>query len=168
MSLGKFLQHLWDAIKKIFDGIEAHTRQLLPIAIQIVQNIKTLEDSKVPDILTAIIPGNLDNDLNQKIRDFLPKLLLDLQLAESVSSITDPNEQLKAILDKINLSGDNTKNILYHGIASLIVEKLSDGKFTWSDAIAVSEYYYKNVYKQSLQPAPATGDQPASDTSTGN
>lgn len=148
MSLKKFLNNLWQGIKHLFDGIEHEIKVLIPIAINVVQAIKAFEDSAVSDVLTALIPGNLATDVQAKLREFLPKLLLELQMTEAIASITDPNEQLKAILAKIKLSSDDANNVFYHGLASLILQKLSDGKFSWSDAIAVAEFYYQNEVKQ--------------------
>jgi len=77
----------------------------------------------------------------------LPGVLLDLKLVNSIANIEDPNEKLKAVLAQFKLSSNDTKNIVYHGLAALAIEKLSDGKLSWSDAVALSEYYYKNVMK---------------------
>jgi hypothetical protein len=148
MSLKKFLAHLWQQIKHLWDGIEAETKKLVPIAIHIVQAIKTLEDTHLADVLTAIIPGDIDDHLNQKLREFLPKILLELNMVDAIANITDPNEQLIAIIGKIHLSPDAAKDVFYHGLASLIMQELSDGKFTWSDAIAVAEFYYTHEFKK--------------------
>ena len=152
MSLKMFLHKLWDGIKHIFDGIEKEVKVLIPIAINIVQNIKFLEDTGVADLLTSIIPGNIDDKINAKLKDILPKLLLELQMTEAIANITDPNAQLRAILDKVKLSSNDAQNAFYHSLASLILEKLSDGKFSWSDAVAIAEYYYQNVTKPAATP----------------
>ena len=51
-----------------------------------------------------------------------------------IAEIEDENEKLKAILVAVNLSPDETKNALYHSFGALALEKLSDGKLTWSEA----------------------------------
>ena len=104
----------------------------------------------MPDVITALIPGDIDDKINEKLRGFLPRLLLELQLVDSIANITDPNAQLQAILDKLKLSSDDAKNAFYHSLASLILQKLSDGKLSWSDAVAIAEYYYQNVTKPAV------------------
>jgi hypothetical protein len=113
-------------------------------------------DSPVDDIITSIlkvaIPGDADDILIDKItavvKEWIPKILLELKMVEAVANIEDQNEQLAAILGQFKLSSDESKNIFYHGLCSLILEKLSDGKIDWSDSVVISEYYFKNIAKK--------------------
>lgn len=152
----KLLQKIWNAIRLVFNKADEGTKRLVPIAINVVQGLKSVMDSPVDDILLSIIkaaiPGDADDILIDRItvvvREYLPKVLLDLKMVESIANIEDQNEQLKAILEQFKLSSDETKNIFYHGMSCLILEKLSDGELSWSDAIAISEYYYQNIAKK--------------------
>jgi len=145
----RFLAGLWK-------GLASETKKLVPVAIGVVQAIKMVMDSPVDDVILAIIkkaiPGDADDALIDKIKGvvetWVPKVLLELKMIESIANIEDQNEQLKAILAELKLSSDETKNIVYHGLSSLILEKLSDGKLSWSDSIAIGEYYYTNIVKK--------------------
>lgn len=147
MSLKNFLRHLWQSIKNLFDKVEAEVKKDVVVAISVVQQIKSVVDSPVADVITAMIPGELDDQIKQQLRKLLPKLILELGLVQSVANIEDQNAQLQAILEKLKLSSDDAKNAFYHSLASLILEKLSDGKLSWTDAVAISEYYYQNHVK---------------------
>lgn len=149
MSLKKFLHKLWSGIKNIFDSIEDDLKKLVPVAIKVVEAIKTFDESVIADVLTSLIPGEADDKIVAKLRQFLPKILLELNMVDSIVGISDPNEQLKAILLRIRLSPKSSQDVFYHGMASLILSELSDGKFSWSDAVAVAEYYYTHQYKES-------------------
>ena len=152
----KFLKKIWYAIKSLYESIVGSTRKCVPIAINIVEAIKSVMDTPVDDVILEIlkraIPGTADDVLIDKVKSvvekWLPKILLELRLVDSVANIEDQNEQLKAILAQLKLSSDETQNMLYHGLASLILEKLSDGELSWSDSVAISEYYYVNFKKQ--------------------
>jgi hypothetical protein len=154
-GVGKFLRKLWAAIANLFHKVEDEARIFVPIAIKVVEGLKAVIDSPVDDVLAAIIknaiPGDADDKLIDKItgtiNTWLPKVLLELNMIDAVVNVEDPNEQLKVILERLKLSSNESKNIFYHGIASLILEKLSDGKFDWTDATAVSEYYYQHAIK---------------------
>jgi hypothetical protein len=145
------LSNIWKSVKRKYDSIRYRTKKLVPIAINVVQGLKQVMENPVTDpileIIKRAIPGQADDLLISKItkvvREQLPKVLLDLKMIESVANIQDQNEQLKAVIAQLKLSSDQTKLIIYHGIASLILECLSDGELSWSDAIAISEYYYK-------------------------
>ena len=144
------------AIGSIFNGLKSEVKKLVPVAVAVVQGIKSAMDTPVDDILLAIIktaiPGDADDILIDKIKKvvetWVPKVLLELRMVESIANIEDQNEQLKAILAELKLSSNETQNIVYHGLCSLILEKLSDGELSWSESIAVGEYYYKNIAKK--------------------
>lgn len=151
----QFLRKLWVAIAGLFQKVDDEIKVLVPIAIGVVQGIKKVMDGPVDDVILTIvkaaIPGEADNKLIDKVHktveEWIPKVLLQLNLVNSVVNKDTVNDQLKAILERLKLSDEETKNIFYHGIASLILEKLSDGKFDWKDATAVAEYYYQHQKK---------------------
>lgn len=155
-GLGKFLRKLWASIASLFHKVDDEVKILVPIAIRIVQGIKNVMDGPVDDVVLSIvkaaIPGDADDQLidrvHKTVEEWVPKILLQLNLVNSITQTEDVNEQLKAILAQLKLASDETKNIVYHGIASLILEKLSDGKFDWTDATAVAEYYYQHEVKE--------------------
>lgn len=147
MSLKNFLRHLWQSIKTLFDKVEKEVKKDIVIAISVVQRVKAVVDSPVADVVTALIPGSADDAVKDLLRAWLPKVLVELSLVESVANIEDTNAQLQAILDKLKLASDETRNAFYHSLSSLVLQKLSDGKLSWSDAVAISEYYYQNHVK---------------------
>ncbi len=152
----KLLKRVWAFIAGVFNRLEDETKKLVPVAINVVQGIKNVMDSPVDDVILTIIetaiPGEADDILIEKIKnvvkEWIPKILMDLKMVESIANIQDQNEQLKAILAQFKLSSDETKNIFYHGLSCLILEKLADGELSWSDTIAINEYYYKNYVKK--------------------
>lgn len=147
MSLKTFLHKLWESIKHAFESVEKEVKEDVVIAISVVQRVKLLVDGPVADVIAALIPGHVDDDIKEKLREWLPKLLLELGMVQAIANIDNVNDQLAAILGKLKLSSDDAKNAFYHGLASLILQKLSDGKLSWSDAVAISEYYYQNNVK---------------------
>ena len=152
----KALKKLWAWVERVFNQLNAKTKELVPVAINVVQAIKDFELSGSADfvefVVTKAIPGDADDKAVKIARDiirkWLPKILLELQMIEVAAGTDDINEKLQLILTRLKLSSDETQNIVYHGIASLIIEKLSDGDLSWSDSIAISEYYYKNILKK--------------------
>lgn len=152
----EFIAKIWNKVVAFYDSLVGRTRKYVPVAINVVEGIKKVMDGPVDDVVLAIIsaaiPGDADALMIKKIQkvvsEWVPKILLELKLVESISGIEDRNEQLKAVLAQLKLSSDATQNIIYHGLASLILEKLTDGKIDWSDAVAISEYYYKNFVEK--------------------
>lgn len=150
-----FLKKLWDSIRHLFQGLQLKSKVWVAIAIKAVQAVKVVMDSPVPDVLTSIIPGDVDDKAKNVIREWIPKVLLQLNMVEAIVNIEDPNEQLNAILAKIKLANKETRNIIWHGLGSLIIEKLSDGKFSWADSVAVAQYYYDHILDTDKDVTPA-------------
>ena len=156
MSIRNLLSKVWRSIRNVFNSVNDEVKVIVPIAIKAIEGLKAVMDSPVDDIVLSIaenaIAGQADDILIEKaknvIKEWLPKILLDLKLIQSVGEISEPEAQLKAILAQLKLSSNEAQDIVFHGICSLLIEKLSDGKFSWSDSIAVGEYYYQYIYKQ--------------------
>lgn len=151
----KLLKKLLNWVSGLFNSLEREVKKYVPVAINIVEGVKDVIDSPVADVVLAItkkaIPGEKDDVLIDKVLTFvknkLPMLLLELKMVNSIAGIEDPNEQLKAILAELKFTSDRSKNAFYHGLASLILESLSDGELTWGEAVMVAEYYYQNTKK---------------------
>lgn len=133
--------------KKMFASINEEAKILIPAVIAVTNKWKEFIDSPVADLLTAIIPGNLDDNIKNKLREKLPGVLEKLQLAYVIANISDPNEQLKAILDILKLSSDEAKNAFYHEFSYTFLEAVSDGKVTMSEAKVLAEMVYQYKYK---------------------
>lgn len=156
MKLKLFFARMWAFLVALFIKVDKLVDKIAPIAINVVNELKKVNESTTGDIIELIIskaiPGIKDDLIiamvRSKLKEILPKVLLQMNIAQAISNIEDPNEQLKAIINAINLSPDETKNMYYHGLCTLVLQNLSDGKLTWSESIQIAEYYYQNVYKK--------------------
>src|ERR1700743_1030352 len=147
MSLQSFLTKIWNQVKALFDGIPAELKTAIHIGVVVTENIKNFADSPAADILTAIIPGDIDDEVKNWLRAKLPAILTELKLADSCSSLTDPNE-ITACAVKVlqGLDGDIQSAFLYN-LSVLIAEVAADGKLTWSDGVYILQWYYQHEYK---------------------
>lgn len=151
----KFLRNIWSGVKKLFIKVDGSVDKLAPIAINIVQGIKKVVDGPVDDIVAEIlkktIPGVADDLLIDKVHDlivkYVPEALSRLLMIQSIANLTNPNDQLQAIVKQLRLSSDQQKNMIYHNLSTLIIEKLADGKLTWGESAVISEYVYQNFVK---------------------
>ena len=156
MRLKLFLAQIWDFISGIWKKTTSEIKRITPIAVKAVEALKAINDSFAGDVIEAviasIIPGKTDDVfismLRQKLRETLPRVILNLNFANAISNIGDTNEQLKAIVLAINLSPDEAKNTYYHSLCVLILESLADGKLSFSESVQISEYYYTHIYKK--------------------
>ena len=136
--IGKLLKK----IKSIFLQITGEAKILIPEAIKIVTNIKNFVDSPGCDLLTAIIPSELDNTIQDILKKYLPELLKALNTSETIANMTDTNEQLKAIVNQIQLSPNDAKDILLHGMAAKLISVISG--IDWNTSASITQAVFKD------------------------
>jgi hypothetical protein len=137
MSLTTFLSNIWAEVKGLFNNISPELKTAIHIGVIVTENIKSFVDSPAADILTAIIPGDLDNELITLLRAKLPEILTELK----PSAIT-----ACAVKVLQGLSGDVSSAFL-HSLSILVAQVAADGKLTWSDGVYLLEWYYQHEYK---------------------
>jgi len=147
MSLKSFLTKIWAEVQGLFDGIPTELKTAIHIGVLVTEAIKTFVDSPAADVLTAIIPGDADDEIKDLLRAKLPGILAELKLADSCAGLTDP-AQITACAIKVlqGLDGDVSSAFL-HSLSILISQVASDGKLSWSDGVYILEWYYQNEYK---------------------
>ena len=129
--------------QEMFSAINSAYRNVAEFGIagRNIENISTDFVKYEPQDDTVV------KNMRAKLKEVLPKIITQLTIINSIAEIEDENEKLKAILVAVNLSPDETKNALYHSFGALALEKLSDGKLTWSEAVQLTEWWYLNIYK---------------------
>jgi hypothetical protein len=144
MSLKTFLSHLWDAISSIFEKAAKEVRDIaLPVVINVLNAAKALTDADTEDLIGKLA-GTAGADVEDKIRTALPKILIELKLVDAALQTETPDQIIAAAFANLRLSSDDAKNAFYHSIAALLLQDLSDGQVSWSEAVELVEFYYKN------------------------
>ena len=141
-------------IIQIWDKADELVERIAPIAINVVEQIKQVNKTTAGDVIELIISkaikGNADDliirQVREQLRKQLPEVLEIMRLSMNIAKVDDKNLQVKMILDAINMSPDAVKNAHYHTFCSLVLEKISDGKLTWSESVLLAEYYYNKIY----------------------
>ena len=148
LEIKLFVLKIWDKADELVDIIA-------PVAINVVEQIKTINENSTGDIIELIISraikGNADDlaikAIREQLRKRLPEVLEIMRLSMNIAKVDDANLQVKMILEAINMSPDAVKNAHYHAFCSLVIEKISDGNLTWGESVIIAQYYYDNIYK---------------------
>lgn len=148
-GLLKFLQHIWDAIKNIFEGLPDEFKKAIHIGVTVVEKMKTVVDSPEADIITAIIPGDIDDAIKEKLRDALPKILAELLLAQDCSNLTNSADIVKCAIQTLQEIEGDFKSAFLHDLSILIAQVAADGKLSWSDGTYILQWYYDHKFKNS-------------------
>ena len=141
-------------IVQLYSKADELIERIVPIAINVVEQIKQVNESTAGDVIELIISkaikGNADDliirQVREQLRKRLPEVLEVMRTALNIAKVDDKNLKVKMILDAINMSPDEIRNAHYHTFCSLVLEKISDGKLTWSESVLLAEYYYNKIY----------------------
>lgn len=68
MSLKTFINKIWTEVKSMFQNVPSELQTAIHIGVIVTENIKTFVDSPAADVLTAIIPGDLDDEIKNWLR----------------------------------------------------------------------------------------------------
>ena len=142
-------------IVQLYSKADELIERIAPVAINVVEQIKTINETATGDIIELIISraikGNADDlaikAIREQLRKRLPEVLEIMRLSMNIAKVDDANLQVKMILDAINMSPDAVKNAHYHAFCSLVIEKISDGNLTWGESLIIAQYYYDNIYR---------------------
>jgi hypothetical protein len=147
MSLKIFIAKIWAGTEGLFSNFPSELKTAIHIGVAVTENLKNFVDSPAADILTAIIPGEIDDQIKNWLRAKLPAILTELKLADSCGALTDP-QQITACAVKVlqGLTGD-VKSAFLHNLSIFIATVASNGKLSWSDGVTILEWYYQNEYK---------------------
>ncbi|PTQ94904.1 hypothetical protein C8P68_106118 [Mucilaginibacter yixingensis] len=147
MSLISFLKKLWASVKSLFDSLPTEYQSAIHLGVIVAENIKKAVDSPTADILTAIIPGDVDDKIKTVLRQQLPQLLAELKLADNCGELTEPEAIANCAIQTLQQLEGDIKSAFLHNIAILVAQIAADGKLTWSDGVYLLEWYYKNKFE---------------------
>jgi len=142
-------------IVQLYSKADELIERIAPVAINVVEQIKTINESTTGDIIELIISRAIKGNaadlaikaIREQLRKRLPEVLEIMRLSMNIAKVDDANLQVKMILDAINMSPDAVKNAHYHTFCSLVIEKISDGNLTWGESVIIAQYYYDNIYR---------------------
>lgn len=139
-----FFSRLWDHVKALFGGLPKDLKVAIHIGVSVVEGMKTVVDSPVADVITAIIPGDIDDKIKDVLRAKIPTILTEMKLADSCSGLTDPNEITACAIKVLQGLGGDVKSAFLHNLSVLIAQVAADGKLTWADGVYLLQWYYEN------------------------
>ena len=140
----------------IYDKADELVERIVPVAINVVEEIKKINETTTGDIIeliiTKAIKGEADDliirNLRVKLKEKLPEVIEVMRLALNIAKVDDKNLQAKMVLDAINFSPEQVKNAHYHTFCSMLIESVSDGKLTWGESVILAQYVYDNIYQK--------------------
>jgi hypothetical protein len=139
-KIGKFFENIWLHLKP-------ELKFAVKIGLEITNAIKNFDTAhpEVGDILTKIIPGTLDDKGLIRMREELPKIVVELQLVDAQLNLTDNNEIMMAALDTIRRLTGRARNTVLNSLSQLIAQVQADGKLDWNDVAYLQKWLYDHI-----------------------
>lgn len=143
-------------IKKLFTNASNEVKKYVPIAINVVQVLKTLIDNPVADSLAALIGAS---SLDVELKTIITEVLLELELLENVNTASSQN-QINAAIQTFVASIPGLSKLeqgrIYSSIAALVLQELaSKGSLSFGQAVAIIEMYYETGSEPTPTPTAA-------------
>ena len=123
-----FCSGLRKKLKKALAAFDNYVEAHVDIALSITTAIKNVLQSPVADLITAIIPGDLDGILKLKAIGILTASVDALTIVKKCESETDVNKKLQCFIDGIKQLDPKLQDALLIKLASLLTAGLDDNK----------------------------------------
>jgi hypothetical protein len=118
------------------------------VAVKVTYGLKKVVESPVLDVITDIIPGDLDDKIQEKLRLIVPIVAQKLAIAHGIlkESETDSNA-VAAIIEylkspELNIGTRVSFWIMFSGELN---KALSDDRMTLSEAVALAQLVYTEI-----------------------
>ncbi len=123
MFCTKMKSQLKTMLRDFDNYVDAH----IDTALKITTALKKVLSSPVADVITAIIPGDIDNLIRRQLEAALSKAIAVLTIANSCKQFTEVNELLNCFVEQLKLRDPELQDALLQKLASLLAGQL-DGQ----------------------------------------
>lgn len=124
--------------------MKALSEKYIVPSVAVVEAIKKALDSPAAAVITALIPGHLDDQIAARIRTVLPGVLQALRISDQCLQLEDPALVIACAIENLKKYQGDARAAQLHSIAVLLSVTLSDGKITWREAIHLAEEIYQS------------------------
>ncbi len=114
-------------IKALLRDFDNFVDNHIDTALQITTALKNLLSSPVADVLTAIIPGDIDDTIKQDLIAALGKAIDVLTIADNCKQNTDVNALLACFIQQVQQRDPQLQDAILQKLASLLAAHL-DGQ----------------------------------------
>lgn len=114
-------------IKRILQQFDEYLDEHIDTALYVTTALKKFLSSPAGDIITALIPGNLDNVIRQHLLAALENAIDTLQITDKCRKHEDIADKLLCLAEELRQRSPELRDALLHRLASLVAGEL-DGQ----------------------------------------
>jgi hypothetical protein len=124
MFCSKIKSQIKSALQHFDSYIDAH----VDTALKVTTALKNIINSPVADIVTALIPGSLDNTIKAKLLDALNNALQVLNIVDDCKQYTSLNDKLNCFVQEVKKRDPQLQDAILQKLASLISGQLDGNR----------------------------------------
>lgn len=138
----KFLKLIWKAISSLWNKIDDYAEQNVDQALKITTTLRSLLTHPVADIVEALIPGDIDKLVREKLLLAVDAAVKALGIIDTCKGLNDADKLRCIVAELQKLPADGRDAVLFK-LASLIVKYLHGGKHPQRvyDLLTQGKYY---------------------------
>jgi len=137
----KLLANIFSSIgryfNKLFTKAKVFLNKEIPVAIAVVDALKTFMDSPLMPFITQLIPGEVDDKIAARIRTALPKILVDLKIARDCTQLSSNDAIIQCAINHLRSLQPTARYGYWLMIASHLSYDLTDGKLSWAEIVTL-------------------------------
>ena len=116
-------------MRKLLRQFDSYIDANIDTAIQVTNTLKAVLSSPVTDLVTAIIPGEVDDMLKVQLLKALEKAVQALLIADSCKQYSTLNEKLACFAQQLNQRDPQLRDAVLLKLASLLAGFLDSQRF---------------------------------------
>ncbi len=122
-----FCNKMRNQLKSLLSEFDSFVDNHIDVALKVTTAIKNALASPVADIITALIPGEIDNALRIQLLNALGKVVEALTIVEECKKYDNLNEKLACFIAQLKERNPELQDAILQKIASLLAFHL-DGQ----------------------------------------
>lgn len=140
-------------VLSIIDKAHKVLQKSVPVGIEVVELLKEVVDNPAIPFLTKLTATTADDAAVALAKTLLPKILVQLKIADKCVKLTDRNAVLQCAIEQLRQLDPLEREKAWFDISSMLsyyLSKDSEGgeKLTWSEIAMVVKTYYDEIYKK--------------------
>jgi hypothetical protein len=141
--MSKFKPFAW--IKRAFGNAIDWIRPKAKDAIHIVNVIKSFVESDTAGVIVAFTPTRIDDALLAKMRQYLPKIAMQLQVTDMILDSGSPDQVIASLVEYLKKQNLDVRSMFYVQLAAKLTEAFADGQIDRSEALAITQMIYREI-----------------------
>ncbi len=144
------IKEVEDWLKKKWDGVmDFITHKSIPVALVIVNSLKEAVQSGAGDFTVGLTKTKIDDAILAKIREYIPKAMIELSAAEALLEAMGTNEEIiTSLIQWLKDQSITFQTNFYIGFAGKLNEFLADGKLSVGEAVSLAQLAYSEYSKK--------------------